>query len=61
MGIPLVVGGSLVGALILQDDMQEDRFSESDQALLTTLAPQIATAIRNAQLLKDMQEALQAL
>ena len=60
MGIPLVVGGSLVGALILQDDMQEDRFSESDQALLTTLAPQIATAIRNAQLLKDMQEALQA-
>jgi PAS domain S-box-containing protein len=60
MGIPLVAGGNLVGALILQSDTKVDQFSVTDQTLLTTLAPQIATAIRNAQLLDQQKRALTA-
>jgi PAS domain S-box-containing protein len=60
MGVPLLAGGDLVGALILQDQINEERFSEDDLSLFTTLAPQIATAVRNVQLLDDMQKALRA-
>ena len=60
MGIPLIVGGEVVGVIILQDTVHEERFSHNDLNLFTTLAPQIGTAIRNAQLLSQMQEALSA-
>ncbi|NTV35717.1 MAG: GAF domain-containing protein, partial [Anaerolineaceae bacterium] len=60
LGVPLVIGGDVIGAVIIQDTQKEERFSESDLALFNTLAPQIATSIRNAQLLKEMQEALNA-
>ncbi len=58
LGVPLMVGGQLTGALIIQDQNNEDRFSEDDLNLMLTLAPQIATAIRNTQLLEEMQGAL---
>ena len=60
LGVPLIVGGQLIGALILQDQDQEERFSQDDLNLLMTLAPQIATTIRNTQLLDEMQVALAA-
>jgi PAS domain S-box-containing protein len=60
LGVPLIVGGEVVGALILQDTLHEERFTESDLNLFVTLAPQIGTAIRNAQLLAQMHEALMA-
>jgi PAS domain S-box-containing protein len=60
LGVPLIVGGDVVGALILQDTLHEERFSETDLNLFVTLAPQIGTAIRNAQLLTQMQGALHA-
>ena len=60
LGVPLIVGGQLIGALILQDQNQEERFSQDDLNLLMTLAPQIATTIRNTQLLDEMQAALSA-
>ena len=60
MGIPLLVGGDMVGAIILQDQHHEERFSENDLNLFITIAPQIATAIRNAQLVDEMQAALRA-
>lgn len=58
MGVPLIVSGKLIGALVLQDQDQENRFSENDLSLVMTLAPQIATTIRNAQLLDEMQSSL---
>ncbi|HVN52824.1 MAG TPA: GAF domain-containing protein [Anaerolineaceae bacterium] len=60
LGVPLLVGGQPIGAMILQDVEQEERFSEDDLNFITTLAPQISAAIRNAQLLKDTRNALQA-
>jgi len=60
LGVPLIVGGDVVGALILQDTIHEERFTETDLNLFVALAPQIGTAIRNAQLLTQMQEALKA-
>ncbi len=60
MGAPLMVGGEVVGAVILQDTEKEERFSEQDLKLLSTVAPSIATAVRNAQLLSKMQQSIQA-
>lgn len=60
LGVPLILAGEVIGAIILQDTNKEERFNETDLALFTTLAPQIATAIRNAQLVTEMQQALRA-
>ena len=60
MGIPLIVAGDLVGAMVVQDLETEERFTQHDLNLITTLAGQIGTSIRNAQLLDEMQDALTA-
>lgn len=52
LGVPLLVGGEVLGAILLQDLEQEGRFDEDDQRLLETLASQVAVAIRNARLLE---------
>jgi putative methionine-R-sulfoxide reductase with GAF domain len=52
LGVPLLVGGEVIGAIMLQDLEQEGRFDEDDQRLLETLASQVAVAIRNARLLE---------
>ncbi len=58
MGVPLIVGGVLIGALILQDQENEGRFTQDDLNLMMTIAPQVATSLRNAQLLDEMHSAL---
>lgn len=60
MGAPLMVGGEVIGAVILQDTEREERFNDQDLKLLSTVAPSIATAVRNAQLLTKMQQSIQA-
>lgn len=60
MGIPLIYAGQITGALIVQDEDKEDRFSDTDVNLFMTLAPQIANAIYSAQLLTETQQALKA-
>lgn len=60
LGVPLIAGGKLLGAMILQDQEHEERFTEYDLNLIMTLAPQVATAVRNAQLVQEMQNALRA-
>lgn len=60
LAVPLQLGAQVIGALIMQDTQQENRFSEIDLNLLTTLAPQITAAVRNAQLTDEMQQALTA-
>ena len=52
LGVPLLIAGEAIGAIILQDLEQEGRFDEDDQRLLTTLASQVAVAIRNARILE---------
>lgn len=55
LGVPMQVGGELVGAIVVQDTEQENRFDEDDLRLLTTLAGQVAPIVRNARLLADAQ------
>jgi PAS domain S-box-containing protein len=60
LGVPLIVGGHVLGAMVLQDTDKEERFNENDLRLMVTLSSPVAIAIRNAQLLTEMQEALRA-
>lgn len=53
LGVPLLVGGEVTGAIVVQDSQQENRFNENHQRLLTTLAGQVAVAVRNASLLEQ--------
>lgn len=55
LGVPLVVSGDVLGAIILQDTDREQRFDDDDLRLMTTLASQVATTIRNVRLLEDAE------
>jgi GAF domain-containing protein len=61
LGIPLLVENEAVGAIIVQDMLRENRFSENDLNLLSTLAPHVALALRNVQTFTRMQNAINAL
>jgi GAF domain-containing protein len=51
LGVPLMLSGEAIGALVVQDIQQEKRFSDEDQRLLSTMAAQVAVVIRNVNLL----------
>lgn len=55
---PMLVGNRLIGVLDLQSEKQ-GRFGEDEQRVLTSLAEQIAIALRNAQLFTETQMARQ--
>jgi PAS domain S-box-containing protein len=58
LGVPLLLGTQAIGAMVLQDTEHEERFTQGDLSLFTTLAPQVAVSVRNAELLSEMQKAL---
>ncbi len=55
LGVPMMVGEDIIGMISVQDKEHEQRYSEDDAALLTTLASQIAAAIQNSRLLDQIQ------
>jgi GAF domain-containing protein len=55
IGVPLLVGDEILGVLIVEDPLHENRYTEDDAALLTTIASQIAAGIQNTQLLDQVQ------
>lgn len=57
---PMLVGDELVGVLDLQSEI-EGRFQESDMKIFSTLAEQIAIAVRNAQLYRQQEHVAQEL
>jgi GAF domain-containing protein/HAMP domain-containing protein len=59
LGVPLLFGGEAIGILIVQDNQREGRFSAEDQRLLSTMAAQIAIAVRNARLLETTRSLAQ--
>ncbi|MBN1564779.1 MAG: GAF domain-containing protein [Anaerolineae bacterium] len=59
MVVPMLVGDQLVGVLDLQS-RQANRFSEEDKYIITTLAEQMAIAVRNAQLFQEVETARRA-
>ena len=54
LGVPLLISGEVLGAVIVQDFKHEGRFNEDDQRLMMTLAAQVAVAMRNARLLESV-------
>lgn len=58
MGVPLLVGEQVIGAMIVEDVEHEHRFTEDDLDFLLTLSPHIAASIRNAQAVSGMQQKL---
>jgi PAS domain S-box-containing protein len=60
LGVPLILGNEVIGAMVIEDTEVNGRFGESDLHLFNILAPQVAVAIRNAELLTEMQQALKA-
>jgi signal transduction histidine kinase len=54
--LPMSIGSRLIGVLDLQSE-QADKFNPDDIKVLTTLAEQIAIAVRNAQLFADANQA----
>jgi GAF domain-containing protein len=57
MALPLIAGGDVLGVLDIQS-IDVNAFSEDDVPTLHILADQLATAVQNARLLRETQEAL---
>jgi PAS domain S-box-containing protein len=57
MTVPMIVGNTVLGVLDVQDEVI-NRFSDKDIQVQTTLATQIAVALRNASLFQQTQTAL---
>ncbi len=58
LGIPLVAGGESLGAILIQDPEQENRFSEEAVKFFSMLAPAFAIAVRKMQLMAEVEKAL---
>ncbi|MBN1886649.1 MAG: GAF domain-containing protein [Thermoflexales bacterium] len=54
LGVPLMVGGALIG-LYSVDSLDPGRFTREHRQLAESLAAQVATAVRNAQLYEQVQ------
>lgn len=57
MALPLIAGGEVLGVLDVQS-FEVNAFSEDDIPTLHILADQLATAVQNARMLRETQEAL---
>ena len=55
LGVPILVGEEAIGAVSVQSIDEEGRFGASDVRLLSTIASNVGTAIRNAQLYRESQ------
>lgn len=57
MALPLIASSEVLGVLDIQS-IDENAFSEDDIPILQILADQLATAVQNAHMLRETQEAL---
>ena len=55
LGVPMLLGDEAIGAISVQSSTEVGRFGGSDVGLLTTLAANIVSAIRNARLYSESQ------
>jgi GAF domain-containing protein/CheY-like chemotaxis protein len=55
LGVPILVGDEAIGAVSVQSIDEEGRFGASDARLLSTIASNVGTAIRNAQLYRESE------
>ncbi|MCP4544546.1 MAG: GAF domain-containing protein [Chloroflexi bacterium] len=59
LGVPIIVGDVVTGVISVQDEEQENLFTDSDIRLLTTLAASLGVAIENARLFQEANRSLQ--
>ena len=55
LGVPILVGEKAIGVVSVQSIDEEGRFGEAESRLLSTIASNVGTAIRNAQLYRESQ------
>ncbi|HEY4691682.1 MAG TPA: GAF domain-containing protein, partial [Anaerolineae bacterium] len=60
LGVPILVGDEVIGAISVQSTQQEGRFTESDLRLLATIAASVGVTIENARLFEETQKARRA-
>ncbi|MEW5870543.1 MAG: GAF domain-containing protein [Chloroflexota bacterium] len=58
IGVPLLVGGTCQGALILLSAAQDKRFNERDMTRLESIGRQVGVAIQNARLFSALSQEL---
>lgn len=58
LGMPLLVGDRAVGALMLMENENPDRFSEHDVELARVFGSHLAVAVENARLIEETQRRL---
>lgn len=58
LAVPLITGNELVGVLDVQSEVM-NRFTDLDVQIMSTLANQIATSVRNARAFEEVQKAHQ--
>jgi signal transduction histidine kinase len=57
LGVPIFGGGQAIGVISVQNLADEGKFNEDDVRLLNTIAANVGSAIRNAQLLSETKKA----
>ncbi|MFA9402598.1 MAG: GAF domain-containing protein [Anaerolineales bacterium] len=55
LGVPIQMGGQTFGVISAQSTSEEGRFDQDDLHLLNTIAANVGTAIRNAQLFDEIK------
>jgi len=58
LGVPIMAGNKSLGVISVQSKEQGNRFSESDQRLLTTIAANVGIAMQNAEAYQKLQAVL---
>ncbi len=56
LGVPLIAAERVLGVIAVQSYEEENLYSQEDLDILTTLAAQVAVAVRNAQLYRQLRE-----
>lgn len=59
-GVPLKLGGEVIGTLVVQDDRAGRSFTQDDMKVLELLSPQLTIFIRNARLYQELEERIEA-
>jgi PAS domain S-box-containing protein len=54
LGVPIIVGRQAIGVISVQNTQEEGLYTESDVRLLSTIAANVGTAIRNARLFNEI-------
>ena len=61
MGVPLIAGDRVVGAMVIQNYDREVQYQESDLEFFSTVGAQVAIAIQNARLFRTVYDRAQDL